>query len=132
MIYLLIKALHIASVITFVAGVLILAMSVSVDNLVVLRAARRWDLHVTTPALMLVWITGPAIAVMGHAFGAVWLSVKLVLVVGLSVLHGLLAGSLRRAEQQGAALLSPTLRFAAPTTLTLTFVIVGLAVLKPA
>ncbi|WP_345891875.1 hypothetical protein [Burkholderia sp. Ap-962] len=97
MIYLLIKSLHVASVMTFVAGTLILAMCISIDNLVVLRTVRRWNSRVTTPALTLVWITGPSIAVMGHWFGAVWLSVKLVLVVGLSILHGVLSGSLQRA-----------------------------------
>lgn len=132
MIYLLTKALHIASVITFVAGVLILAMCVSVDNLVVLRTVRRWDRHVTTPAFVLVWITGPVVALMGHWFGALWLSIKLVLVVMLSILHGVLAGTLRRAERQGEARQSPILRFAAPASMALALVIVSLAAWKPA
>ncbi|WP_336816789.1 CopD family protein [Burkholderia gladioli] len=132
MIYLLIKALHVASVMTFVAGTLILSMCISIDNLVVLRAMRRWNSSVTTPALTLVWITGPSIAVMGHWFGAVWLSVKLVLVVGLSILHGVLSGSLQRAQHQGRLCHSSMFRFAAPAILALALVIVGLAVMKSA
>jgi uncharacterized membrane protein len=131
MIYLAIKALHIASVMTFVAGAMILAWCVTADNLVLLRAARRWDRRVTTPALALVWITGPAIAVAGHWFGAVWLMVKLVLVVGLSALHGVLAGTLRRMERGGDAPRAPVLRYAAPAAIAMALAIVALAVLKP-
>src|SRR5579859_747498 len=61
MIYLSIKALHVASVITFVAGLLVLSICAATNNLVILRVMRRWDRRVTTPALAMVWITGPTI-----------------------------------------------------------------------
>jgi uncharacterized membrane protein len=130
MIYLSIKALHVASVITFVAGLLVLARCAGTENLVILRATRRWDRRVTTPALALVWITGPTIALMGHWFGALWLTAKLFLVVFLSVLHGTLAGFSRRVERDDMVHESPVLRFAAPTVIVTVVAIVGLAVLK--
>ncbi|WP_311767733.1 DUF3817 domain-containing protein [Burkholderia sp. Bp9142] len=54
MIYLLMKALHVASIIAFVAGLLVLAICVATGNLATLWATRRWDRRVTTPALALV------------------------------------------------------------------------------
>lgn len=130
MIYLSIKALHVASVITFVSGLLVLALCAATDNLATLRATRRWDRQVTTPALALVWITGLTIALMGHWFGAGWLTAKLLLVVFLSALHGTLAGLLRRAERNDTVRRSPVSRFAAPTVIVTVGVIACLAVMK--
>lgn len=130
MIYLSIKALHVAAVITFVSGLLVLALCAATGNLVTLRATRRWDRQVTTPALALVWITGPTIALMGHWFGAGWLTAKLPLVIFLSALHGTLAGLLRRAERDDTVRRSPVSRFAAPTVIVTVGAIVCLAVLK--
>ncbi|KAE8753407.1 MULTISPECIES: CopD family protein [Paraburkholderia] len=130
MIYLSIKALHVASVITFVAGLLVLSICAATNNLVILRVMRRWDRRVTTPALAMVWITGPTIALMGHWFGAAWLTAKLPLVVLLSALHGMLAGFSRRAERDDTVRESSALRFAAPAVIVIVVAIVFLAVLK--
>ncbi|AMV48267.1 CopD family protein [Paraburkholderia caribensis] len=130
MIYLSIKALHVASVITFVSGLLVLAVCAATGNLVTLRATRRWDHRVTTPALALVWITGVAIALMGHWFGAAWLILKLPLVVLLSALHGTLAGFLRRVERDASEHRPPVLRFVAPAVIVAVAAIVCLVVLK--
>ncbi|RQR22287.1 hypothetical protein DIE23_36895 [Burkholderia sp. Bp9143] len=130
MIYLLMKAVHVASIIAFVAGLLVLAICVATGNLATLRVTRRWDRLVTTPALALVWITGPTIAIMGHWFGSAWLTVKLVLVVLLSALHGMLAGFLRRVERDDTARGSPVLQFAAPAVIVVVVAVVWLAVVK--
>ena len=76
MIYLVLKAVHLAAVVTFVGGLLLSSVAVRIANLAVHRAVRRWDRTVTAPALAIVWIAGIALALSGHWFGAAWLSAK--------------------------------------------------------
>ncbi|WP_418014046.1 hypothetical protein [Paraburkholderia caribensis] len=76
------------------------------------------------------WITGLTIALMGHWFGAAWLTAKLILVGFLSILHGTLAGFLRRAERNEKTRQLPALRFAAPTVIVAVATIAVLAVVK--
>ncbi|MGU3780743.1 CopD family protein [Burkholderia metallica] len=132
MIYLWLKAVHVAAVVTFVGGLLMLAVGVRIANLAVHRAVRRWDRTVTAPALALVWIAGIALALSGHWFGAVWLSVKLVVVAALSVLHGLLAGTLRRMERDDLVVVPASwLGHAAGAVVAATAIVIGLVVIKP-
>lgn len=49
--YQIIKAIHVASVMSFIGGLLILAVAARANNLVVLRGIRRWDRSFTLPAL---------------------------------------------------------------------------------
>ncbi len=63
----------------------------------------RLDRDVTTPALLLTWALGLALAVWGGWFPAPWLLVKLAFVVALSGLHGVQSGRLRRIVQDGAS-----------------------------
>ncbi|AJX35841.1 CopD family protein [Burkholderia oklahomensis] len=102
MIYLLLKAAHVASITVFVGGLLVLSIGIRIPNLVVQRAVLQWDRRATLPALALVWASGVTIALLGHWFGDAWLTVKLVLVTALSALHGILAGSLRRMARDDA------------------------------
>lgn len=86
----------------------------------------------TAPALAIVWITGVAIALNGHWFGAAWLSVKLAVVVALSALHGMLAGTLRRMERDDLVVVpTPWLGHAAGAVVAATAIVVGLVVIKP-
>lgn len=134
MIYLMLKAVHLAAVVTFVGGLLLSSVAVRIANLAVHRAVRRWDRTVTAPALAIVWIAGIALALAlsGHWFGAAWLSVKLALVVALSVLHGVLAGTLRRMERDDLVVVpAPWLGHAAGVVIVVMALVVGLAVIKP-
>ncbi|NIF39435.1 hypothetical protein F3J14_00640 [Burkholderia sp. Tr-862] len=132
MIYLVLKAVHVAAVVTFVGGLLMLSVGVRIANLAVHRAVRRWDRTVTAPALALVWITGIAIALNGHWFGAAWLSVKLIVVTALSALHGILAGTLRRMERDDLVVVpAPWLGQAAGAVVVAAGIVVGLVVIKP-
>ncbi|WP_321788618.1 CopD family protein [Burkholderia pyrrocinia] len=132
MIYLLLKAAHVVAVVTFVGGLLMLSVGVRIANLAVHRAVRRWDRSVTAPALALVWMTGIAIALSGHWFGAAWLSAKLVVVTALSVLHGMLAGTLRRMERDDLVVVpAQWLGHAAGAVVVATGIVVGLVVIKP-
>lgn len=132
MIYLWLKAIHVVAVVTFVGGLLLLSVGVRIANLAVHRAVRRWDRTVTAPALALVWIAGIALALSGHWFGAAWLSVKLVVVVALSALHGILSGTLRRMERDDLVVVpAPWLGQAAGAVVAATAIVVGLVVIKP-
>jgi len=132
MIYLWLKAVHVVAVVTFVGGLLMLSVGVRIANLAVNRAVRRWDRTVTAPALALVWIAGIALALYGHWFGAAWLSAKLVVVVALSALHGILAGTLRRMERDDLVVVpAPWLGQAAGAVVAATAIVVGLVVIKP-
>ncbi|KVH57961.1 hypothetical protein WS89_21285 [Burkholderia sp. MSMB1072] len=132
MIYLVLKAVHLVAVVTFVGGLLLSSVGVRIANLAVHRAVRRWDRTVTAPALALVWIAGIALALSGHWFGAAWLSAKLALVAALSVLHGILAGTLRRMERDDLVVMpAPWLGQAAGAAIVAIALVVGLAVIKP-
>lgn len=105
------KAAHLLAVVTFAGGLLLTAVVLRLQHASptprlpserrLLVAARRWDRTVTTPALALVWLLGLTMAVRAGWMGAPWLLGKLVLVAGLTVLHGTQAGVLQRlvAEQ---------------------------------
>ncbi|KVD49765.1 hypothetical protein WS61_04145 [Burkholderia sp. ABCPW 11] len=122
MIYLVLKAVHLVAVVTFVRGLLLSSVGVRIANLAVHRAVRRWDRTVTAPAL----------ALSGHWFGAAWLSAKLALVAALSVLHGILAGTLRRMERDDLVVMpAPWLGQAAGAAIVAIGLVVGLAVIKP-
>ena len=96
------KALHVAAALTFVGGVLsvaVLMRTLPSDTPLaasIARQVRRWDQAVTTPAMMLVWGLGLTLATSGQWFTAGWLQAKLVFVVILSGLHGIQSGRLRR------------------------------------
>ncbi|MBN3834566.1 CopD family protein [Burkholderia sp. Ac-20344] len=132
MIYLWLKAVHVVAMVTFIGGLLLLSVGVRIANLAVHRAVRRWDRTVTAPALALVWIAGIALALNGHWFGAAWLWGKLVVVVALSALHGILAGTLRRMERDDLVVVpAPWLGQAAGAVVAATAIVVGLVVIKP-
>ncbi|WP_018291936.1 CopD family protein [Verrucomicrobium sp. 3C] len=104
MIYLWLKALHTAAVLVWVGGLftqaaLLAALArpgVDPSSRPLIPSMRRWDTHVTLPALILVWVLGIALGALSGSFSKSWLSTKLVFVVILSALHGMQAGMLRR------------------------------------
>ena len=51
---------------------------------------------ISTPAMIVVWISGPLLAYWGGWFEAGWLHGKILLVVLMSAVHGMLAASTRR------------------------------------
>ena len=112
------KALHVAAAITFVAGVLDAAVFLAAaqpGHGETARAFHRWDRIATTPAMLLVWTLGLALALMGGWFHDGWLVAKLAFVVALSGLHGMQSAKLRRLAGGVAA--------AAPSRLVATFVV---------
>lgn len=119
MMYLWIKAFHVASIVTWIGGMLIMALTLqtlqkaslerSAAELRLLKAVRRWDQRVTSPAMGLAWVLGVALVYFGGWHAAGWLVVKLVFVLLLSALHGIQSGYVRRLadapEQEASALL---------------------------
>ena len=126
------KALHVAAAFTFFAGVLgaaVFLAAADAGSAGALRAMRRWDQRVTTPAMLLVWALGLTLALSGGWFKAPWLIAKLGFVVALSGLHGVQSAKLRRMAGGGPAP-APS-RMAAPLAVVAILVIALLAVLKP-
>ncbi|MGJ5178717.1 CopD family protein [Bradyrhizobium oligotrophicum] len=110
MIYLWLKALHVAAVLCWSGGMLASAVTIAAhaaradaaSGTALIETVGRWDRRVTMPAMLIVWGAGLALAMQGEWFGSLWLTVKLAVVVGLSALHGVLAGTLRRLGQPDA------------------------------
>ena len=134
-----ILGLHILAAVTFVAGTFLLtAMLPSLsgeqgsarEQQAVLRRLRRWNRFVTTPAMVLVWVFGLALAAAGGWFVATWLQAKMALVIVLSAIHGMQSAKLRRLRIEGRTLRRPTLRPALVIVL-LVAGIVAMVTMKP-
>jgi putative membrane protein len=132
--YLWIKAFHIVAVIVWIGGMLGGAVQLTALRSAApssLDAVRRWDTRVTTPAMLLVWILGLALAITGGWFPSRWLFAKLALVLLLSGVHGVLAGSLRRLALRPDATVPGLARYAPAAIVTAVTLIVVLVVIKP-
>jgi putative membrane protein len=100
LVYLWLKALHIIAVISWMAGMLYLPR-LFVYHAGVERGSPESDLfqvmefrllrYIMTPAMIVVWISGVSLAHWAGFFDAFWLYVKLLLVVGMSAVHGFLS-----------------------------------------
>lgn len=95
-------AAHVAAVVFLAGGMLAhnrmlsaLAGKSPDGQLSTLEALFRFDRQVTTPALLLTWVFGMTLALSAGWFASGWLMLKLVVVVLLSVLHGVQSGRLR-------------------------------------
>ncbi|NEI74837.1 hypothetical protein GR212_35445 [Rhizobium lusitanum] len=140
--YLWLKAIHIAAVITWIGGMLIVAVTTTAFSAVAqcqtdtgrvafFAQIRRWDRSITTPAMLTVWAFGLALAVTGQWFSQPWLSVKIALVLVLSALHGVLSGGLRRLALGQQPYGVATIRYAAAGIIGIVVAVVVLVVLKP-
>ena len=139
--YLWLKAFHVAVVVTWIGGLLYLALQMAAlpkppepltdSHARAIDAARAWDERVTTPAMVLAWMLGIALTAIGGWFPARWLIAKLVLVLLLSGLHGVLSGTLRRIGSSGTVDVPALLRYAAPLILATLLLIAVLVVGKP-
>ncbi|MCV6904986.1 MAG: CopD family protein [Achromobacter xylosoxidans] len=106
MAYLLIKSLHLALVLFWVAGMVVQAFVLAAadklpgpalpQELARLPLLRKWERLLTTPAMVGALASGVYLATSAGWFGSGWLSVKLALVLLLAAVHGMLAGRLRR------------------------------------
>ena len=137
MIYLWLKALHVAAVLVWSGGLLAAALATALASRSVvsdgslIKGIRRFDTCVTSPAMFVVWGAGLALAMLGQWFPSPWLMVKLVIVVVLSALHGVLAATLRRLGQHDAPQSAGWLRHAPIAIVAGLLSIAVLVVVKP-
>ncbi|MFY1918168.1 CopD family protein [Achromobacter xylosoxidans] len=141
MAYLLIKSLHLALVLFWVAGMVVQAFVLAAadklpgpalpQELARLRLLRKWERLLTTPSMMGALASGVYLATSAGWFGSGWLSVKLALVLLLAAVHGMQAGRLRRlAEAAGDASEAGRARLM-PVVLAAPVLIILLVVVKP-
>lgn len=141
MAYLLIKSLHLALVLFWVAGMVVQAFVLAAadklpgpalpQELARLRLLRKWERLLTTPAMVGALASGVYLATSAGWFGSGWLSVKLALVLLLAAVHGMQAGRLRRlAEAAGDATEASRARLM-PVVLVAPVLIILLVVMKP-
>ena len=139
--YLWLKAFHVAAVIGWIGGMSVSSVFIAVHvassrplaagESRMIEIVRAWDWKVTTPAMLLAWALGMTMAVQAGWFSSRWLMVKLVLVFGLSALHGVQSGTLRRMAR-GANRSPPAfVRHSASAVLMAIAAIAILAVVKP-
>ena len=139
--YELLLLVHLSADIVFIAGVLAAAFvlaALSFQSTASLAkegrlvgAMRRLHRAVTTPALLLAWACGIALALQAGWFASGWLHVKLVLVLALSALHGVETAGLRRAVADAPVVPSRAWRAAPPLALGAIVAALWLALLKP-
>ena len=93
--------------------------------------AMQWDRSVTVPAMVVLWLTGAAIATEGGWFGSAWLWAKLALVLFLTALHGIQSGRLRRLRRGDTPPARPPVPALAACIALSAIVIAWLVVTKP-
>ncbi len=136
-----VKGFHVAAVVTWVGGLLMLALMLGALARAPVRqlpqerrlmiAVGRWNRTITTPAMALTWVLGITMATHAGWFSSTWLAAKLLLVLALSALHGVMTGTLRHMSGDNSWRPNSGLRFAGGFTLTATAAIALLVVLKP-
>ncbi len=140
MMYLLLKAVHVAAVIAWIGGLLLqsLALKTATGSAATLagyaqflEGVRRWDSRVTSPAMGLAWLLGIVMALQAGWFATGWLNVKLAIVVGLSALHGMQAGQLSRLAASPAASSAGSAGRMPPLILAAALGIAVLVIVKP-
>lgn len=96
-------AAHVAAVVFLVGGMLAhdrmlaaVARAPLHEQAMPLALLLRLDRQVVTPALLLTWTFGLALALWAGWFPSTWLLAKLAVVVALSALHGVQSGRVRR------------------------------------
>ena len=96
--YLWLKALHIIAIIAWMAGMLYLprlfvyhaaAKPGSEQSATFKVMEQRLLKFIMTPAMALTWLAGIVLVIQGQWLGATWFHIKFVLVLAMTILHGL-------------------------------------------
>ncbi len=138
--YLWLKAFHVVAVISWMAAMLYLprlfvyhcdapAGSAQSETFKVME--RRLLKAIMTPAMIATWVLGLYLAWSGGWFKAGWLHGKLLAVVGLSAVHGMLAGHVRRFAQDRNTRPARYYRILNEVPTVLMIVVVILVIVKP-
>ena len=135
-----IKALHIVSVISWMAGMLYLPrlfvyhseQPVGSSTSELLKVWEKNLLRrIVNPAMIAVWIFGLTLAYVTGAYEDTWMQIKFVLVLAMSGLHGFFAASVRRFAQDANTRPTRFWRIINEVPFVLVIAIVILVVVKP-
>ncbi|WP_394199169.1 CopD family protein [Litoreibacter albidus] len=107
MFYDLTKAAHLITLFVWIGGMISVALALRYPVLIHMKSLKTYDRTVTAPAMILALIFGILLGVLGGWFTSAWLLLKIVLVLGLTGLHGALVGKLRRAILDNANDIKP-------------------------
>jgi putative membrane protein len=135
-----IKALHVIAVIAWMAGLLYLprlfvyhtqaaAGSNTSETFKVME--RRLLKAIMNPAMIVTWLAGLWIVWQGGWYMAGWFHAKLLLVIGMSAVHGMLAGHVRAFAEDRNAKPQRYFRILNEVPTVLMVVIVVLVIVKP-
>ncbi len=131
MLYEIIKAAHLVTLFVWIGGMTAVALALRYPADGFLKPLKAYDRVVTTPAMILALSFGILLGILGGWFGSGWLSIKILLVLGLSGLHGALVGKLRRAIWESPGGSEPSGRWFLQAGVALLALIVLLVTLKP-
>ena len=138
MLYLIVKALHVASVIVWMAGMTASALLLSAyrgreatigeDTALGLRRPLRLTM---SAGIMGTWLLGGWLFVDGGWFHAPWMFAKLAFVLALSALHGPLVGHLKRIGSTDGYRVPQWMGYVVPAEIAAVALIAFLVVAKP-
>ncbi|NDL61570.1 CopD family protein [Acerihabitans arboris] len=125
MTFMLVKSLHLVAITVWIGGMLLLAVAMAAwkkmpvaelsPGLRIFSAIQRFNQTATLPAMVLTWLSGLALTMMGNWPPSLSLIVKAIFVLALSALHGMQSGSFRRslgrAELKAPAILGHAAAF---------------------
>lgn len=141
MLYLVTKALHIIFMVAWMAALLVFpryklhqVKSAPGEQLfdTMQSASAQLRRVILTPSLLAVWILGIALIVQNPAVvSGNWFWLKLVLVLGMTALHGMFVGMGKKIDKGDAAVSEKRLRLLNELPFVLLIAIVLLVVLKP-
>lgn len=140
--YLWLKAFHIAAVVTWIGGMLTVAVTLAsvrgvsdqqkiITQTEYFERVRRWDRYVTSPAMILAWALGLVLAIESGAFQEGWIMAKLPLVLVLSAIHGALTGKLRRLPIKPEKINLNIYNYSGFSVFFITSIVIIIVVVKP-
>lgn len=141
MTFLLMKTLHLVAMALWIGGMLLLAVAMSAwkkipaaglsTGMGLFNAVQRFNRAITLPAMIVTWITGVVLTLMGPWPPSLSLILKVVLVLLLSAVHGMQSGSFRRSLGSAELTAPDILRHAAAFILLAFAACVALIVFQP-
>lgn len=135
------NAVHIIAAIIWIGGILVMAVTAGWCNhlqsqkaplpIAMLEFVRQWSRKVTSPAMVLLWLMGVAMVVLHGQMPHLWLVLKILVVVGLSGIHGVLTGTLRRLAAGTSTRISGMVSQATAVVVVAVALIILLAIIRP-
>ena len=135
-----IKAAHVIFVIFWIAGLFMLpryyvyhqeSAPGSAEEKKWIERERKLRTIIISPAMIMVWLLGLALAYILQAWGETWFQLKVATVLGLSAYHGWMVGYGRKLEKGERPVSDRTLRIMNEVPGAATALIVILVIVKP-